>query len=51
MAVYRSRDQGETWEKLCAGLPQQDAYVNVLRDGMATDALRPAGLYVGTNTG
>ncbi|MBI4337926.1 MAG: exo-alpha-sialidase, partial [Chloroflexi bacterium] len=51
MAVYRTRNQGETWEKLTRGLPQKNAYLNVLREGMAVDALRPAGLYLGTNTG
>ncbi|MBI4233534.1 MAG: hypothetical protein HY686_03745 [Chloroflexi bacterium] len=51
MAVYRSRNQGKTWEKLTKGLPQKDAYLNVLREGMAVDALQPVGLYLGTNTG
>jgi photosystem II stability/assembly factor-like uncharacterized protein len=51
MAVYRTRNQGQTWDKLTQGLPQKDAYVNVLRDGMAVDALQPVGIYVGTNTG
>ncbi len=51
MAVYRTRNQGQTWDKLTTGLPQKDAYVNVLRDGMAVDALHPVGVYVGTNTG
>jgi len=51
MAVYRTRNQGETWEKLTRGLPQKDAYLDVLREGMAVDALQPAGLYLGTNTG
>jgi hypothetical protein len=51
MAVYRTRNQGRTWDRLTRGLPQKDAYVNVLRDGMAVDALQPAGIYVGTNTG
>ncbi len=51
MAVYRTQNQGETWEKLTKGLPQKDAYLNVLREGMAVDALRPAGLYLGANTG
>ncbi len=50
MAVHRSRDQGRTWERLTSGLPD-DAWVNVLRDAMASDALQPAGVYVGTNTG
>ncbi len=51
MAVYRSRDQGKTWDKLTKGLPQKDAYLNVLRDGMAVDSLETAGVYVGANTG
>ncbi|MBI4202284.1 MAG: exo-alpha-sialidase [Chloroflexi bacterium] len=51
MAIYRTRNQGRAWEKLTRGLPQKDAYLNVLREGMAVDALQPAGLYLGTNTG
>lgn len=51
LAVYRTRDQGRTWDKLTKGLPQKNAYVIVLREGMAVDALQPAGLYIGTNTG
>ncbi len=51
MAVYRTRNQGKTWEKLTKGLPQKNAYLNVLREGMAVDSLRSPGLYVGTNTG
>jgi photosystem II stability/assembly factor-like uncharacterized protein len=50
-AVWRTRDGGETWEDLRAGLPQRDAYVSVLRQGMAADRLRPAGLYFGTTSG
>ena len=38
-------------EKLTKGLPQKNAYLNVLREGMAVDSLRSPGLYVGTNTG
>ena len=33
------------------GLPQDGAYVSVLREGLAHDALDPAGLYLGTATG
>lgn len=51
MAVYRSRNQGRTWQKLTRGLPEKDAYVNILRDGLAVDTLEPVGVYVGTNTG
>jgi photosystem II stability/assembly factor-like uncharacterized protein len=50
-AVWRSRDAGSTWERLDRGLPQQGAYLGVLREGMATDALDDPGLYFGTSTG
>ena len=39
LRVYRSRIGGGDWEALTKGLPQQDCYVNVLRDAMAVDAL------------
>jgi hypothetical protein len=51
LRVYRTRDQGATWTELTKGLPQKDAYVIVLREGMAVDKLQPAGVYIGTNTG
>ena len=50
MTVWRSQDAGKTWEGLRKGLPG-GAYVNVMREGMATDRLDPCGVYVGTNTG
>ena len=49
-AVWRSRDAGESWQTLTKGLPER-AYVDVLREAMATDTLPDTGLYVGTNTG
>jgi photosystem II stability/assembly factor-like uncharacterized protein len=51
LRVYRSRTGGNEWEALTKGLPQQDCYVNVLRDAMAVDSLDPCGLYVGTSGG
>lgn len=51
LRVYRSRDQGSRWQELTEGLPQRDAYVIVLREGMAVDRLQPVGVYLGTNTG
>src|SRR4051812_15404468 len=51
LRVYRSRTGGHEWEALTNGLPQQDCYVNVLRDGMAVDALDPCGIYFGTTGG
>lgn len=51
LAVWRSRDDGTTWEQKDAGLPVHDAYVGVLREAMATDQNNPAGIYFGTSTG
>ena len=51
LCVYRSRTGGNEWEALTKGLPQQDCYVNVLRDAMAVDSLDPCGLYFGTTGG
>ncbi len=51
LRVYRSRTGGNEWEALTKGLPQQDCYVNVLRDAMAVDTLDPCGVYFGTTGG
>jgi photosystem II stability/assembly factor-like uncharacterized protein len=51
LRVYRSRCGGGEWEPLTAGLPQQNCYVNVLRDAMAVDRLDPCGVYFGTTGG
>jgi photosystem II stability/assembly factor-like uncharacterized protein len=51
LRVYRSRTGGDEWEPLTEGLPQENCYVNVLRDAMAVDGLDPCGLYVGTTGG
>lgn len=50
-AVWRTRDAGSTWERLDEGLPQRDAYLGVLREGLAIDPLDMPGLYFGTSTG
>jgi photosystem II stability/assembly factor-like uncharacterized protein len=50
-AVWRTRDAGASWERLDDGLPQRDAYVGVLREGMAIDDYDQPGLYFGTSTG
>lgn len=49
--VYRTQDAGKTWEALTDGLPQSHAYLHALREGMASDACDPCGVYVGTTTG
>jgi photosystem II stability/assembly factor-like uncharacterized protein len=50
-AVWRTRDGGATWQDLRAGLPQQNAFLTVLRQAMAADAGAPAGIYFGTTSG
>ena len=51
LRVYRSKTGGNEWEALTKGLPQQDCYVNVLRDAMAIDRLDECGVYFGTTGG
>lgn len=51
MRVYRTTDGGSSWEALEKGLPQEGAWLTVLRDGFAADPLSPTGLYFGTRTG
>jgi photosystem II stability/assembly factor-like uncharacterized protein len=51
LRVYRSRTGGNEWEALTKGLPQNDCYVNVLRDAMAVDSLDSCGVYFGTTGG
>lgn len=51
LRVYRSRSGGGDWEALSAGLPQENCYVNVLRDAMCVDTLDSCGIYFGTTGG
>jgi photosystem II stability/assembly factor-like uncharacterized protein len=51
LRVYRSKTGGEHWEPLTRGLPQENCYVNVLRDAMCVDRLDPCGVYFGTTGG
>ena len=50
LAVYRSRDGGESWLALSQGLPSQ-CWANVLRGAMSLDKLAPCGVYFGTTGG
>ena len=50
-AVWRTRDAGSSWQRLDDGLPQRDAHLGVLREGMAIDTHEIPGLYFGTSTG
>ncbi len=52
--VYRTDDEGKSWDALTAGLPQQGFYGAVLRDAMCcddVDAADGAGVYLGTRGG
>jgi photosystem II stability/assembly factor-like uncharacterized protein len=51
MRVYRTRNAGDSWEALTAGLPQRNAYETVLRDALSADAHTRAGVYAGTRSG
>ncbi len=51
LRVYRSRSGGNEWEALTNGLPQENCYVNVLRDAFAVDRLDQCGVYFGTTGG
>lgn len=51
ITVYRSRDAGTTWAPLRRGLPQENAYVTILREAIDTDGLDPCGVYFGTSSG
>jgi photosystem II stability/assembly factor-like uncharacterized protein len=51
LRVYRSKTGGNEWEPLTKGLPQENCYVNVLRDAMCVDSLDKCGVYFGTTGG
>lgn len=50
MAVWRTRDGGQSWHALREGLPAP-AHLVSLREGMGVDGANPLGIYVGTTTG
>jgi hypothetical protein len=51
LGVWRTNDGGDSWVRSGDGLPQQDAYLGILREAMAVDRLDPVGVYFGTSTG
>ena len=50
LRVYRTEDGGKTWEVASNGLPDR-AWVEVLREGMASDKEDSPGIYFGTKSG
>jgi photosystem II stability/assembly factor-like uncharacterized protein len=51
LRVYRSKTGGDEWEAMTKGLPQENCYVNVLRDSMCVDSMDDCGVYFGTTGG
>ncbi|MBI4466290.1 MAG: exo-alpha-sialidase [Acidobacteria bacterium] len=51
LRVYRSKNGGKSWQPLTRGLPQQNAYLAIMRHAATADTCDPAGIYVGTTTG
>jgi hypothetical protein len=51
LSVWRTEDGGSSWRRADQGLPQQDAWLGVLREGMAGDKYDVPGYYFGTSTG
>ena len=49
--IYRTRDQGATWEALTDGLPGPHDYQSVYREALDTDGLDPEGVFAGTSNG
>ncbi|MCA9170869.1 MAG: hypothetical protein KDB23_24505, partial [Planctomycetales bacterium] len=50
-AVWRSENGGDGWQRLDNGLPAEDSYFTVLRDGMTIDNFKSPALFMGTTTG
>src|SRR5262249_51867853 len=48
LRVWRSRTGGKQWDPLTKGLPQENCFVNILREATAVDTLDPCGIYFGT---
>jgi len=49
--VYETRDRGGSWSPLTDGLPQENAYLTVLRQAFGHDGADPLGLYFGAESG
>ena len=49
--VYETADRGSTWTPRGDGLPQDDAYLTILRQAFGHDGGDPLGLYFGAESG
>lgn len=50
-AVYRSQNGGKTWQRQDMGLPREQAWFTVKRQGMSADTEPKVGVYFGTTSG
>jgi photosystem II stability/assembly factor-like uncharacterized protein len=51
VSVYETRDAGGGWTSRTEGLPQDDAYLTVLRQAFDCDGRSPLGLWFGATSG
>ncbi len=51
LRVYETRDAGSSWTPHSDGLPQEEAYLTILRQAFDVDGASPLGLYFGTTSG
>jgi molybdopterin converting factor small subunit/photosystem II stability/assembly factor-like uncharacterized protein len=49
--VYETGDRGKSWQPLADGLPQENAYLTILRQAFGHDGGDPLGLYFGAESG
>ncbi|MCA1839432.1 MAG: WD40/YVTN/BNR-like repeat-containing protein [Actinomycetota bacterium] len=51
LRVFKTTDGGKSWTPKSDGLPQENAFMGIYREGMCVDRSDPVGIYFGTNTG
>ncbi len=51
LEVFRSMDNGDTWQSVSNGLPSEHSYAGVLRGAMDVDHGSPCGVYFGNTSG
>jgi photosystem II stability/assembly factor-like uncharacterized protein len=51
LRVFETRDAGESWSGRTSGLPQEDAYLTILRQAFGRDERDPMGLWFGATSG
>lgn len=51
LRVYETLNRGSSWQPLASGLPQESAYLTILRQAFCQDGRTPLGLYFGTKSG